>query len=220
MERRLAKYTRSPNTLESAKYTRAFCRIHSNRPRIHWSVFGGCQIHLNPTKYTRTAAKYTRTVPNTLERQIHSNNKSDRKSKKNVFVSKKHVKSSQKPAAKYTRTRQIHSNANLHIFTWLLGLRVARSNKAVAHYVFILQTSLPVRMSAECLQNVYANVFTRLSGRCWNACKHFSNAAELLSGCFGNAKGLLADSALKNDHRMRWECWQTDALLLPDELLA
>ena len=85
---------------------------------------------------------------------------------------------------------------------------------------FMLQTSLPVRMSAECLQNVYANAFTRLSGCCCNACKNSSNAAEMLSECFGDACGMLADSELKNDRRMLQEYWQTDAILLPDELIA
>ena len=31
---------------------------------------------------------------------------------------------------------------------------------------------------------------------------------------------MLADSELKNDRRMLQEYWQTDALLLPDELIA
>ena len=42
----------------------------------------------------------------------------------------------------------------------------------------------------------------------------------MLSECFGDACGMLADSALENDRRMLQEYWQTDALLLPDELIA
>ena len=58
-----------------------------------------------------------------------------------------------------------------------------------------------VRMLLECLQKL-------------------SHAAEMLSECFGDACGMLADSALENDRRMLQGCWQTDTLLLPDELIA
>ena len=84
----------------------------------------------------------------------------------------------------------------------------------------MLQTSMPVRMSAECLRNACTNAFTRLSGCCWNACKNFSNAAEMLSECFGDACRMLADSVCENDRRVLQEFWQNVALLLPHSLIA
>ena len=167
------------------------CRIQSNRPEIHWSVFSGRRIHSNLTEYTRTAAEYTRTAPNTLGRRIHSNKKSAQKSKKMMTSSKKTLNRVKNPPpdtlerAEYTRT---HICRFFSMVPGRVCHKVHRGGDAIDS-----QAADKHACTEACgmLSKLLQNAGQRLSEGCQNACKMlsecFRNAVRMPLGCLRNA---------------------------------